>query len=186
MDTSHDRSGLTWLAIAVIFVAFWVLYLAFFGPRPRKPSLEDAGTSRPASYDWTVLDLKDRPAGFAQFKGKPVFLNIWATWCGPCVKEMPSIARLADEPRLKGKGIEFVCVSIDDSSETVRQFLEGRSWHMSFFRGEKLPAVFLTDGIPATFIIAPDGRVAASEVGSAQWDTPEVIELLERLAAEKP
>jgi thiol-disulfide isomerase/thioredoxin len=186
MDHPRDRSGLTWMAIAVIFVAFWVLYLAFFGPRPRKPSLGDSGTSKPASYDWALLDLKDRPAGFAQFKGKPVFLNIWATWCGPCVQEMPSIARLAEEPRLKGKGIEFVCVSIDDSTETVRQFLEGRSWHMKFFRAEKLPSIFLTDGIPATFIIAPDGRVAASEVGSAQWDTPEVIELLERLAAEKP
>ncbi len=186
MDTSHDRSGLTWLAIGVIFVALWVLYLAFFGPRARPPKLEDSGTSRPASYDWTILDLEDRPASFARFKGKPVFLNIWATWCGPCVQEMPSIARLAEEPRLKGKGIEFVCVSIDDSAETVRQFLAGRPWHMTFFRAEKLPSVFLTEGIPATFIIAPDGRVAASEVGSARWDTPEVVGLLERLAAEKP
>jgi thiol-disulfide isomerase/thioredoxin len=184
MGTSHDGSGRGWLAIGVVFVAAWVLYLAFFGPRARPPSLEGSGTGQPASYEWTILDLKDGPGSFARFKGKTVFLNIWATWCGPCVQEMPSIARLADEPRLKGKGIEFVCVSIDDSSEAVRQFLEGRSWKMSVFRSEKLPAVFLTDGIPATFIIAPDGRVAASEVGSARWDTPEVIALLEKLAAE--
>ena len=55
---------------------------------------------------------------------------------------------------------------------------------MNFFRSEKLPAVFLTDAIPATFIIAPDGRIAAREVGSARWDTPEVVALLERLASE--
>src|SRR5262245_57025780 len=86
MNQTRDHSGLTWLAIGVIFVALWVLYLAFFGPRPRKPSLDDSGTGEPASYDWTVLDLKDSTANFARFKGKTVFLNIWATWCGPCVQ----------------------------------------------------------------------------------------------------
>ena len=57
---------------------------------------------------------------------------------------------------------------------------------MTFFRAEKLPPVFSTDGIPATFIIAPDGRIAASEVGVGRWDTPEVVALLEKLAAEAP
>ena len=83
-----------------------------------------------------------------------MFLNVWATWCGPCVQEMPSIARLADDPRLKGKDIAFVCVSIDQSSAAVRTFLEGRPWRMSFFRAEDIPPVFSTDGIPATYIIA--------------------------------
>ena len=185
MDQQPNSSTRNWLVIAFIFLVFWSLYLAFFGPRPRKPSL-DGALSDPASYQWTLRDLKDQPASFARFKGKPVFLNIWATWCGPCVREMPSIARLADEPRLEGKGIEFVCVSIDDSTDQVRRFVEGRPWHMTFFRADKVPPVFLTEGIPATFIIAPDGRIASSEVGAAQWDTPEVIALLEKLAAKTP
>jgi thiol-disulfide isomerase/thioredoxin len=186
VDPPRENSTRTWLLIAVAFCGFWAVYLAFFGPRPRAPSLKSSGMSEPASYDWTLLDLQDQPVSFARFKGKPVFLNIWATWCGPCVKEMPSIASLADDPRLQGKEIAFVCVSIDESTEPVRGFLEGRSWHMSFFRAEKVPPVFLTDGIPATFIIAPDGRIAASEVGSARWDTPEVVALLEKLSAESP
>ena len=184
MGEHRDDSGRKWLAIAVIFVVFWVLYLAFFGPKGRQPSLEGTALADPASFDWTFRDLKDQPATFATFKGKPVFLNIWATWCGPCVREMPSIARLADEPRLKDKGIAFVCVSVDDSTEPVRQFVEGQSWHMTFFRADSVPPVFKTDGIPATFIIAPDGRIAASEIGAAEWDTREVIALLEKLAAE--
>jgi hypothetical protein len=53
---------------------------------------------------------------------------------------------------------------------------------MTFLRAEKLPSVFLTDGIPATFIIAPDGRIAATEVGAADWDAPEVVEFLAKLA----
>jgi hypothetical protein len=54
---------------------------------------------------------------------------------------------------------------------------------MTFLRAEQLPPVFSTEGIPATFLIAPDGRIAAAEVGSAQWDTPEVVRFLEKLAA---
>jgi thiol-disulfide isomerase/thioredoxin len=184
MEQAKDRSSFTWLAIGVIFVALWVLYLAFFGPRGRPPRLEDSGTSQPASYDWTLLDLNDRTTSFARFKGKAVFLNIWATWCGPCVQEMPSIARLAEDPQLRGKGIEFVCVSTDESTEAVRRFLEGRGWTMSFLRAEKFPSVFLTEVIPATFIIAPDGRIVAREFGSARWDTPDVVALLTKLTAE--
>jgi thiol-disulfide isomerase/thioredoxin len=186
MDPPRNGSPWPWVLVAVAFCVFWALYLMLFGPGPRAPKLEASGKGEPASYDWTLLDLEDKPVSFARFQGQPVFLNIWATWCGPCVREMPSIARLADDPRLKGKGIAFVCVSTDEASAVVRRFLEGRSWHMSFFRAEAVPAAFYSDGIPATFIIAPDGRIAASEVGAAQWDTPEIVALLEKLAAATP
>ncbi len=184
MSTQQDRSNRRWLAIAVIFSLLWVAYLALFGPGLPRPSLEGSGTGEAATYDWPLRDLKDQPATLASFKGNPVFLNIWATWCGPCVREMPSIAHLAQNPRLKEKGVAFVCVSVDDDTETVRRFLEGRSWGMSFFRADGLPPVFMTSGIPATFIIGPDGRVAAQQVGSADWDNPETIALLEKLATE--
>ena len=85
------------------------------------------------------FDLDDRPVHFSKFKGKPLFLNIWATWCGPCVQEMPSIARLAENPRLKGKGIQFVCISTDESSAAVRRFIDGKNWSMTFLRADRLP-----------------------------------------------
>jgi thiol-disulfide isomerase/thioredoxin len=186
MSTTQNMPARHWLLIAIALTVLWALYLSFFGPKPPPPelSLEGSGRSEPASYGWTIRDLEDKPTSFERFKGKPVFLNIWATWCGPCVREMPSIARLVDEPRLKDKGIEFVCVSVDDSTEAVRWFLQSRSWRMNFFRAEKLPSVFLTDGIPATFIIAPDGRIVANAVGAARWDSPEVIALLEKIAGQ--
>jgi thiol-disulfide isomerase/thioredoxin len=184
-DKPGAGSGRSWLLIGLVFVLFWVLYLALFGPRNR-PALESSGTSQPAAYDWSLFDLKDQPVRFSRFQGKPLFLNIWATWCGPCVDEMPSIARLAEHPKLKGKGFEFVCVSTDDSSEAVRRFLVGKPWSMTFLRADKLPGVFLTDGIPATFIIAPDGRIAATQIGSTDWDGPDVVNFLEKIAAGRP
>ena len=168
---------------ALAFLIFWIGYLIWLAPRPPVGSLENSGISQPAAYDWPVLDLKDNPVPFSRFTGKTVFLNIWATWCPPCVQEMPSIARLAENPRLRGKGIEFVCVSVDDSSDKIRRFLEDRDWSMAFFRTEKLPGVFSTEGIPATFIITPKGRIAAAQVGSDQWDRHEVVDFLEKIAA---
>jgi thiol-disulfide isomerase/thioredoxin len=185
MVESHPAGNRAWLYLAGAFVVFWVLYLVFFGPR-RRPPLENSALSNPADYDWSLRDLDDQAVSFAQFKGKLVFLNIWATWCGPCVGEMPSIARLAKDPRLAGKGIRFVCVSTDDSSVKVRHFLEGKDWSMTFLRAETLPEVFQTEGIPATFLIAPDGRIAASEIGATDWHEPRVVAFLEKLAKAAP
>jgi thiol-disulfide isomerase/thioredoxin len=128
-----------------------------------------------------LLDLDGQPVDFGRFKGKAVFLNIWATWCGPCVQELPSIARLAGNPTLKD--VAFVCVSTDDSAEPVKKFLKGKGWPMTVLRATDCPAVFRTEGIPATFLIGPDGRIAASEVGSAEWDDPKVMDLLKKLAS---
>jgi thiol-disulfide isomerase/thioredoxin len=182
----RGKSQRIWLVLALAFIIFWILYLIFLGPAVSVESLESSGMRLPAEFNWTVLDLNDQPVGFSRFKGKTVFLNIWATWCGPCIQEMPSIARLAENPELKNKGIEFVCVSTDDSSEKVRNFLKDRSWSMTFLRAEKLAAIYSTDGIPATFVIAPDGKIAAAQVGSIQWDTPQVVAFLKRVAGIKP
>ncbi len=158
--------------------------MAFRGPQlpGHGPALENSAMSQPADYDWSPLDLDGSPVAFSQFRGKPLFLNVWATWCGPCVREMPSIARLAADPRLQGKNIQFVCVSVDQSADEVRRFLAGKNWGMTFLRAERLPAVFHTDGIPATFLIDAKGRIAASEVGSADWSTAEVVAFLDKLA----
>jgi thiol-disulfide isomerase/thioredoxin len=182
MDNSKPRADRSWLWIALVFVLFWAVYLAFFGPRQRGP-LEGTGLDRPAEYDWLLEDLSGQPVPFSDFKGKTVFLNIWATWCGPCVTEMPSIARLADNPRFTGKKIEFVCVSTDGDIEPVRRFVENKKWSMTVLHARTLPPVFSTDGIPATFIIAPDGRIVAAQVGSSDWDDPKVVQLLEKTAA---
>ena len=99
--------------VAIAFALFWLFCLKVFVPGPVN-DLENTGISEPADYNWSLMDLDGQAVSFAKFKGKTVFLNIWATWCGPCVGEMPSIAKLARDPRLHNKNIEFLCVSTDD------------------------------------------------------------------------
>jgi thiol-disulfide isomerase/thioredoxin len=182
MTEAPPPPKMTWWYLAAAFLVFWILCLKYFLPG-RPDDLENSGTSAPADYNWTLTDLDGQAVSFAKFKGKTVFLNIWATWCGPCVGEMPSIAKLARDPRLQGKNIEFVCVSTDDSAETVRRFLTGKDWTMTILRANSTPAVFYSEGIPATFLIGADGRIAAIKVGAKDWNEPDVVAFLDKLAS---
>lgn len=175
----------TWAIVGGVFVAFWLVYLMFASPQP-PPEFDVNAPGRPADYNWTLKDLEGRPVKFEDFAGKAVFLNIWATWCPPCVGEMPSIARLAGDPSFQGKNIAFVCVATDESIETVRRFVKNKDWPMTVLQADALPGVFLTEGIPATFLIAPDGRVVATTVGGHEWDAPETVKSLQALAAIPP
>src|SRR5262249_36945224 len=103
--------------------------------------------------------------------------------CGPCRAEMPSIASLAENPRLKEKEIQFVCVSTDDSAETVRRYISDKHWPMTVLHARSLPPVFRTAGIPATFIISPTGKVVAAEIGASDWNRPDVVSFLEKAAS---
>jgi thiol-disulfide isomerase/thioredoxin len=186
MTETQPGSNRVWWIVALAFVGGWCVYLFFFGPKsPRNaPVLEGTALSKPAEYDWMLYDLAGHPVSFGQYRGKTVFLNIWATWCGPCVAELPSIVKLARTPQLDR--VAFVCVSVDQDPETVRRYVQGKDWPMTVLHAAGLPPAFTTDGIPATFLIAPDGRIAASAVGDAEWDDPTVVAFLERLAHAEP
>ena len=187
-NPAGTNSKHVWWIVGLCLVSAWCLYLYLYGPSRTlaPPALEGTAMAQPADYDWAPTDLSGRPAPFDQFRGKPVFLNIWATWCPPCVAELPSIAKLAGKTQLEG--VAFVCVSIDQDAGTVRRFVEGKGWPMTILHVDpgSLPDVFTTQGIPATFLISPDGRIAASAIGSAEWDDHSVVTFLEKLSSVKP
>jgi thiol-disulfide isomerase/thioredoxin len=132
-----------------------------------------------ADYDWTVQSLDGHDFRMADVKGKVVFLNFWATWCSPCVAEMPSIQQVYD--LLKDEGVVFVCVSNEETSKVSRFTKEkGFTFPIYTMRGAP-PGVFKTRGIPATFILSPDGKIAFKHVGSAKWDDKGSIDFMRGL-----
>jgi thiol-disulfide isomerase/thioredoxin len=176
-----------WLAIGLAAVIAWVVFLATKTQLRTSeglgaPALETPLMPRPADFRWTLLDLDGKSVDFATYKGRPILLNLWATWCGPCLKEMPSIASLAANPALKEKKVVFLCVSVDKSAETLKNFMKDKTWGMTILQATSIPPVFQTEGIPATFLIAPDGGIATAEIGAAKWDDASVVNFLERLA----
>lgn len=175
-DAKAPRSGINpWWIVALLLGGGWLIYLALFFPLPSAERL-------PADFTWRFRDLDDQEISLGQFQGKPIFLNVWATWCPPCVGEMPSIAKLAG--RAEVDGVVFLCVSVDDSNDKVKRFLADKGWPMKFVRADNVPRPFASNGIPATFIIAPNGSIAFSDVGARNWDDPETVRLLKQLRNE--
>ena len=186
MDDVPPRRNRRLIVFAILISALWMVVIYFVGPTPRiVGNFGNPNLRYPATYDWQLFDLDDKPVHFEKFKGKAIFLNIWATWCSPCIAEMPSIARLAENPRLRGKNVEFICVSTDENASPVRQYIRGKNWKMTFLRADSLPKAYLSDGVPVTFAIAPNGIVVGVVEGSSDWDNPEVVDFLSDLADSK-
>lgn len=130
-------------------------------------------------YNWRLQGLDGKELDIRKTKGRVIFLNFWATWCPPCVAEMPSIQRLYDQ--IKNEEIHFMVVS-DEDRKKVTKFVKERGFTFPVYTviGEK-PRVFQTRGIPATFIISQDGQIVFRHVGAAQWDHETSIDFIKRL-----
>jgi thiol-disulfide isomerase/thioredoxin len=123
-------------------------------------------------FDFVIKDLNGNKVEFSQYKGKVVFLNLWATWCAPCRSEMPSIQKLFDE--VDHDKIAFVMLSIDKDGqlERVKNFVKKQSYSFPIF----MPSGYLIDqlqvpSIPTTFVLAKDGTIALKETGMKNYHT---------------
>ena len=172
------------LFIAIAAVA-WIAVLRVVGLGLPGLGLRNGSPYSEANYNWTLSDLDGASVDFREFQGKTVFLNFWATWCGPCVAEMPSISALASRSDLKD--VIFLCVSLDGDPKEAKAFLQDRPMNARVLWGgrSKIPPAFQTEGIPATFVLTPDGKIAVAEVGSADWNTQKVADLLKQYAGSK-
>jgi thiol-disulfide isomerase/thioredoxin len=120
----------------------------------------------------------------ARFNGKIVLLNLWATWCPPCIKELPALDRL--QQRLGGDHFVIVAVSLDDDLNLARQMfstLSIQSLELHNQTAESLGRHFPVDVLPATLLIDRDGRAMGLLRSSINWDDPELDNLINRLIA---
>jgi len=156
-------------------------------PQAPAPSLagEGAGqslgqfTALSAPLPAPVLSFTTREGAQKQlsdFKGKLVLVNLWATWCGPCVEEMPSLDRL--QAKLSDK-LTILAISEDRQGETVvAPFLQKNGiQHLAIFLDPKAAATnaFGAQGLPSSYLIARDGTIVGKEEGGAAWDSSEMV-----------
>jgi peroxiredoxin len=117
--------------------------------------------------DFVLKDMNNVPVKMADFKGKVVLLNFWATWCGPCKVEIPAFVELYD--RYKDQGLVIAGVSIDDGPDALRAF--AKEWRMQYpvlmMRSEVEDSYGPFYGIPTTFLIARDGTICTKHIGPA-------------------
>ena len=153
------------------------------------PALPGAGTvpavatGGPSAYPHRLLlrTADGQPFDLSQLKGKVVFVNMWASWCPPCVAEMPGIHALYQ--KMDKSKVAFVMISLDESPAKAQRLLQRRGYTFPvYFPTGPLPAPFDSNSIPSTVVLSPDGQVAARHEGMADYDTPEFKAALDKLA----
>lgn len=131
--------------------------------------------------DWTLFDLQGKQVTFSELNQKPVFVNIWATWCPPCVAEIPGIEEIYNEYKNE---VSFMLVT-NEEVETVKRFLKKNDFEkLPVYFAANTPLEFSSRSIPATFIISKAGKIAVNKKGAARWNTSTTRNLLNELINE--
>ena len=139
-----------------------------------------------ADYSWTLQTLHGEKVSLAQYAGKVLFMNIWATWCAPCIEELRTVAALRDS--LSNTDVEFLLVSPEEPRH-VRRFLRRFRHHRHLpvlVEYHRMPGVFELEAVPTSYIFDRSGRIVLKLRGTTNWDTAEARNLLRALAAESP
>jgi len=167
------------LGVAVGLVVFFSRFVAKRVQGDLKAPPVPSGTW---DYAMEATSLEGARVVFDEFRGEVLVLNFWATWCGPCIREMPSLAGLRQ--RTADLGVRFACVTREKEADKVRAFAgkHGITLPVYLIEGEP-PETFRTRGIPATFILDRVGTIAMRHIGAARWDADSVVNFVRGLAA---
>ena len=137
--------------------------------------------------DLKVQDLRGNETTFSLARGKVLILNVWATWCGPCRHEMPSLDRLSKT--LDSKRFSVVGLSVDTDDHVVREFLIERKVSFSNYMDPAMEVanqVFGIRAFPSTFVFGPDGRLLEVIEGWREWDNQQMVDKLKNLVVPVP
>ena len=183
-DIQKDRRTYLQAIVIVILIAGGIGIL--FLPQTKDSSYNLAGKPQlekgvPAP-NFTLSDLDGKMVSLTDYKGQVVFLNIWATWCPPCVEEMPSMEKLYQE--LKDEDFEIIAVSIDASgAKAVLPFMKKHklSFPALADTGGSLQGLYQTTGVPESFIIDKNGIIVEKAIGPRNWAAPDTIRFFRSL-----
>ncbi|MUH35515.1 TlpA family protein disulfide reductase [Zobellia amurskyensis] len=132
-----------------------------------------------ADLNLKLIDAEGKTRSLEEFKGKVIFLNFWATWCPPCIAEMPSIDKLHEE---MGDEIAFVMLSFDDDFEKAKAFDKRKGYDLPIYApASNLPTMLQSSALPTTYVIDADGNLALTHTGMADYSDPEFKEFLNTL-----
>lgn len=164
------------VAIAAVAAGIYVSY--------REKSAGPFGRSAApkAIPELRFVDETGRARSLADFRGKVVLLNVWATWCEPCRQEMPALDRL--QARLGGERFQVLALSVDQQGAPIARKFYGEMGikTLALYVDPSAKAAFVLDapGLPVTLLVDRNGREIGRHLGAVQWDAPEVVQRLQR------
>ena len=182
ISTGHKTGILIFLFSMGIGTLFFLIGNKIDFKFTKQPPIA-AGTPAP---DFSLRDLEGKVVSLSDFRGKLVLLNIWATWCRPCVDEMPSIERLYN--RFKKEDFMVLAVSIDtQGKKVVDPFMNIHNLDFKALLDTKgsIQNIYRTTGVPESFIIDKNGIILEKVIGSIDWSSPKIFQYFKE-QLEKP
>ncbi|WP_298517813.1 TlpA disulfide reductase family protein [uncultured Kordia sp.] len=150
--------------------------MLFFSPS----TIEEAERVNISDFHWNLVDDSGKKVNFKEMEGDIILVNFWATWCPPCVAEMPSLNNLYKD---YGDKITFVFLANDDK-EKVNSYLEKNGYDLPvYYTKANEPKELISPGIPTTFLIDDQGNIVMKEVGSYNWNSTNVRNQIDELLA---
>lgn len=148
------------------------LSACYTGSRPPR-----IGSNAP---EFTVQDAQNRIT-LSQYRGQVVVLNFWATWCAPCIEELPSLVEM--QQRMKAKGVIVLAISVDVDENAYRRFVRDHNVNLLTVRDpdQKSPALYGTHLFPETYVLDRNGVMRRKFIGAVDWTEPEIVDFLGKL-----
>ena len=135
--------------------------------------------SKPADFNLKLIDRDGNITSLEDLKGKVIFMNLWATWCPPCIAEMPSIDKLHEE---MGDEVAFVMLSLDQDFELAKSFDNRKGYNLPIYApASNMPAMYNSSAIPTTYVIDAAGNLALTHKGMADYSNSEFKTFLKSL-----
>jgi thiol-disulfide isomerase/thioredoxin len=160
----------------------WLFFIALFACNNNK--VVESEVSAQSELNTSIIKLtglNGQPVNMEQYKGKTIFINFWATWCKPCIQEMPSIQKAMGV--LNNENIEFLFAS-DETIEQIEKFKKQNMYNFNFVRAENIAELNIM-ALPSTFIFNPAGKLVFNEMGYRQWDNKSNIDLIINISKER-
>ena len=135
-------------------------------------------TLKADTYNWQLKDMTGEKISFNKLSGKVVFINIWATWCPPCIAELPDLQKLYND---YGDKVEFLFIS-NENTEVIKAFLDNKDFTIpAYIPLTQYPSDFETSSIPTTFVINTNGEIVINKAGLAKWNSKRIRGVLDAL-----
>jgi thiol-disulfide isomerase/thioredoxin len=133
---------------------------------------------------FVLTDLKSDTHKLTDYRGKVLIVSFWATWCTPCIKELPSLARTAD--LLHGDDVRVVAINVGESSKDIKRFLARSPSDLVFLLDEqsKVSTAWDVRALPTAYVVDKQGRIAMRVIGGLEWDTDAMLRDLRNLAGQ--